>query len=190
MQTKSIIINAMEPSLVKAAVESIQARYPSNDINHGGHRTRPGLSPQHAAQDLIGRTETANKVCVIYDDHGAILAIRYRPNANSKEAWEGVAVAGHPADECYRKAYNELFDHNERPAPDRSTSLSNIDISLPKDPRPTEDGWAVSIWFTNNTERIATAHRLVVKEYEQHLLPDLSNYHKQSFVMRMAESGE
>ena len=190
METKSIVINAMEPSLVKDAVEAVQARYPANDPNHQGHRTRPGLSPQQAAQDLIGRTATANRACVIYDNHGAILAIRYRPDAGCKEAWEGVAVAGHPADECYRQAYDELFDHNERPAPAGSTSLSNIDINLPKDPRPTKDGWAVSIWFTNHAERIATAHRLVVKQYEQHLIPDLCNYRKQSCVVRMAESGE
>ena len=190
MQTKSIIINAMEPGLVKDAVEAVQTRYPTNDTNHSGHRTRPGLSPEHAALDLIGRTTTANRVCVIYNDHGAILAIRYRPDANSKESWEGVAVAGHPADECYRKAYGELFYHDERPVSAKSASLSSIDINLPKDPRPTEDGWAVSVWFTNQAERTATAHRLVVKEYESHLLPDLSNYHKQSFVMRMAESGE
>ena len=124
MENKSIVINAMEPSLVKAAVEAVQARYPVNDPNHQGHRTRPGLSPQHAAQDLIGRTATANRACVIYDSHGAILAIRYRPDAGCKEAWEGVAIAGHPADECYRQAYDKLFDHNERPAPAGSTSLS------------------------------------------------------------------
>ncbi len=191
MMTQCMTINNVRPDLVRSAAQSVQARYAEHDGRREGHRTRPGLSPLQAAADMVGRSADADQACVVYDDSGAILAVRYRPDAGRhREPWEGTAIAGHPDDELYRRAYRELFSRAARPAPDTAMPIPTPEIRPPKDPRPVEDGWTVSLWFCDRTQGVANATRIVVRRYEDYLNPDLANHDKQACVIRMANAGE
>ena len=188
METQSIVINNVNPNLLRSTVTAVMSQHDEDPVE--GHRTRPGLSPRQAAEDLIRKAAHVSRACVIQDENGAILTVRYRPESPATEPWEGVAFTGHPDDTCYRAAYWALFKDEDRTPPDATMPLAQPPHGGPKDPRPTGDGWAVTIWFRSQDDTVANATRLVVQHYEDYLNPDLPNYRNQRCIVRTAEPGE
>jgi len=68
--------------------------------------------------------------------------------------------------------------------------VSEPPTSGPRDPRPTEDGWSVSLWFTVNAPQTASVTHIVVPRYEDHLITDLANPRSGHPVLRLANPGE
>ena len=185
MAKQSIVMNTMQPDRLRSQLAAVSANFAD-----GGHRTRPGLTPYQAAQELIHHSQHALTAAFVWDQDGAVFTIRYRSDTPAREAWEGVAVAGHPGDDLYRQAYQDLFRDDDRPAPALHMEVLTPPVTGPKDPRPTHDGWAVSVWFYDQTRRFANATRLIVQHYEHHLEPDLANYREHLYVLRKANPGE
>lgn len=173
-----------------------------------GHRTRPGQSPANSVKDILRHRLPVEAVCVASDDTGIVMTVR-RPegaiaswNHRELEAFEGIAMGGHPQDGLYQEAYARLFhDVPRNPIPDQIPlyrpgysyeAPDGVPLHGPiyKEPRPVADGWAMTLWHANHRLQNARSLRIVVRRYEDTLDPDICNYYNHRAFLRLAEPGE